>query len=117
MFRATLLFVLLCLAYTAGFANEPICSKVANEAETSSISYYPSAEATVIGKGSVNFYSAPSTECKMGNVYVVKGNFLTLYKSYKGWVNVMYIAKDGKDFIGWVPQNRVKTVGQYGHNP
>ena len=53
----------------------------------------------------------------MKGVFVVKDDYLTLYKSYKGWVNVMYIAKDGSDFIGWIPEKKVKIVGQYGRNP
>jgi len=29
----------------------------------------------------------------------------------------MYVAKDGEDFIGWLPESKVKIVGQYGSNP
>ena len=117
MFRATFLVFLLCFTSQACFANESICTKLAGEAEASGITYYPSAEAKVIGGGKVAFYSSPSAECKSKGVFVVTGNYLTVYKSYKGWVNVMYVAKDGEDFIGWLPENKVKIVGQYGRNP
>jgi len=116
MFRATFLFFLLCFTSLC-FANESNCTKFASQAETSGIPYYPSAEAKVIGNGKVGVYSSPNAECKIKGVFVVKGNYLTAYKSYKGWVNVMYVAKDGEDFIGWLPESKVKIVGQYGLNP
>lgn len=117
MFRATFLFFLLCLTSLACFANESICTKLAVEAETSGITYHPSAEAKVIGDGKVNFYSAPNAKCRMKGVFVVKNIYLTVYTLYKGWVNVMYVAKDGEDFIGWLPESKIKVMGQYGRNP
>ncbi|MFA6179327.1 MAG: hypothetical protein WC696_06935 [Candidatus Methylopumilus sp.] len=116
MFRATFLFFLLCFTSLVCCANESICTKLAGEAEASGIPYYPAAEVKVIGGGKVGFYSSPNAECKIKGVFVVKGNYLPVYKSYKGWVNVMYVAKDGEDFIGWLPENKVKVVGQYGRN-
>jgi hypothetical protein len=102
------------LAYSA---NVYICDKLAEEAETSGIGYYPSAEAKVIGIGKVSFYNAPNNQCKMKGVFVIKGNYLTVYKSYKGWVMAMYVAKNGEDFTGWLPESKVKVVGQYGQYP
>jgi len=111
MFRETILVFLLCCTNQICLADDSICSKLAGEAEASGITNYPSAEAKVIGSGKIGFYSAPNAECKIKGLYVVKGNYLTVYKSYKGWVNVMYLAKSGEDFIGWLPESKVKIVG------
>ena len=53
----------------------------------------------------------------MEGVFVVTGDVLTVYKSIGGWANVMYIARNGDDFMGWVLESRIMEVGQYGHNP
>lgn len=116
MFRVTFLFFLLYFTSLACFAVEPICTKLALNAESSSIAYYPPAEAKVIGSEEVSLYSAPHADCKIKALYVTKGSYLTVYKSYKDWVNVMYVVKDA-DFIGWLPERKVKIVGQYGRNP
>jgi riboflavin synthase alpha subunit len=53
----------------------------------------------------------------MKGIFVIKGDSLTVYKSYKDWFNVMYIAKDGEDYTGWVSSKQIKINGQYGNNP
>ena len=116
MFRVALFF-LLCFTSLVCSASESNCTKLADEAGDSGIPYYPSAEAKVIGGGKVGFYSSPNAKCKVKGVFVVKGNYLTVFKTYKDWVNVMYVAKNGEDFIGWLPESKVKIVGQYGRNP
>ena len=105
MFRAALFFLLFFTSLIC-FASEPNCTKLADEAETSGIPYYPLAEAKVIGSGKVGFYSSPNAECRIKGIFVVKGNYLTAYKSYKG-----------EDLIGCLPESKVKIVGQYGRNP
>ena len=117
VFRAGFLFFLLCSAVPASFANESACDKLGAKANASGIGYYPSAEAVIIGNKRVNFYTAPSAECKMKGVFVFKGDYLTLYKSYKGWVSVMFVGKNGESVEGWVQESKVNTVGQYGRNP
>ncbi|HSI44526.1 MAG TPA: hypothetical protein VK949_09305 [Methylotenera sp.] len=117
MFRAIFLFVLLCFCSLACFANQSICTKITSEAETSGILYYPTAEAKVIENGKVSLYSSPNTACKIKGMFVIKGNYLTVYKSYKGWVNVMYVANSGEDVIGWLPESKVKIMAQYGRYP
>lgn len=116
MFRPTFLVFLFCCANQVCLADDSSCTKLAVEAEASGISYHPPFEAKVIGNGKIGIYSSPNAECKINGVFVVKGNYLTVYKSYKGWINVMYVAKNGEDFIGWLPESKVKIVGQYGNN-
>ncbi len=116
MFRAIFLFFLLCFTNRPCIANESICTKLAAKAQSSAITYYPSAEGMVITSGKIGFYSSPNAECKIEGIFVVKDCYLTVYKSYKGWVNVMYVVKDGGDFIGWLPESKVKVLGQYGRS-
>lgn len=52
----------------------------------------------------------------MKGVFVIKDDVLTVYKTFNGWANVMYIAKNGDDFIGWVLEKGIKEIGQYGQN-
>lgn len=117
MLRATFLVILICCINQVCLADESVCNRLEGEAEASGISYHPPSEARVIGSGKIGFYSAPNAECKFKGLFVVKGNYLTVYKSYNGWINVMYVAKSGEDFIGWLPESKVKIVGQYGRNP
>ena len=68
-------------------------------------------EGRVIGHGKLIFYSAPNAQCQIKELLAEPGSSVTVYKPYKRWVNVMFIAKNGDDFVGWVPSNRVKVVG------
>ena len=116
MLRA-IFFVLLCFFTSASLADEAECTKLAARVDGPEYNYRPPLEAAVIGKGRLYFYSAPSERCKMKGVFVVPGDVLTVYKSFDGWANVMYIAKSGEDFMGWVLEKRINKIGQYGHNP
>jgi hypothetical protein len=115
MFQKSLLFFSIFLFNSVCFADDSICNKLASIAESSSgTSFHPPAEAKVIANGKIRLYSAPNTNCEIKDVHIPKGSYLPVYQSYRGWINVMYIAKDGKDFIGWLPDNKAKIIGQYG---
>lgn len=114
MLRISLLFFSACLLSLSCFADDSICNKLATLAERTGASYHPPAEAKVIASGEIRLYSAPNTSCEIKDAHIFQGNYLTVYQSYKGWINVMYIAKDGKDFIGWLPDSKTKIMGQYG---
>ena len=109
--------VLLCIFASAIFGGEAECSRLDARAGGPENNYRPPLEAAVIGKGRLYLHSAPSDRCQMKGVFVIEGDVLTVYKSFEGWANVMYIAKNGDDFMGWVLEKRIKGIGQYGHNP
>ncbi len=115
MLRKSLLLIPAYLLSVSCFADDSLCNKLATLAETSGASYHPPAEAKVIANGQIRLYGAPNTGCEIQDAHIFQGNYLTVYQSYKGWINVMYIAKDGIDFIGWLPDNKAKIIGQYGH--
>lgn len=109
--------VLLGTFASACFGGESECTRLDARAGGPEDNYRPPLEAAVIGKGRLNFHSAPSNRCQMKGVFVIGGDVLTVYKSFEGWANVMYIARNGDDFMGWVLEKRIKKIGQYGHNP
>ncbi|MEO6974780.1 MAG: hypothetical protein ABI144_02745 [Gallionella sp.] len=116
MFRL-ISIVLLSMFCSVSFAGETACKKIAEISGGPENNFRPPLEAVVIGNGRLYFYSAPNVQCQMKGVFVVKGDALTLYQTFEGWAEVMYIAKGGDDFMGWVKEDRVKVRGQYGNNP
>ncbi|HEY0842838.1 hypothetical protein [Methylotenera sp.] len=117
MFFRVIVLSLLCTATSLGYASESECSKLASRVDNAEENYRPPLEAKVIGNSRLYFHNAPSSKCQVKGVFVIKGDSLTVYKSYDGWVNVMFIGKDGEDFIGWVQESKIKVIGQYGRNP
>jgi hypothetical protein len=76
-----------------------------------SIPMQPSREGLVIGSGRLQFYQNPIQGCEIKDVFVVPGDYLTVFSatSDNGWVEVAYTnPKTGKDFSGWVQKNRVQ---------
>src|SRR5690606_37484228 len=102
-----------CFSGSACFANEPVCARLAGEAGAAGIAYYPSVEAKVTESEKAGFYSAPNAECIIKGVFIDKDSYLTVYKSHQGWVYAMYVARDGKDFMGWLPAGKIKMIGRY----
>ena len=63
----------------------------------------------------MQFYAAPSTDCALPGVFVIRGDSLIAYTAFKGWLSVAYIAADGRQVDGWVPENaRLKYSGRIG---
>ncbi len=46
----------------------------------------------------------------MKKVAVAKGDALAVYRSYDGWVNVRYVDKNGKDYMGWIQEFRMNEI-------
>lgn len=115
MFKTILFVVLNCLTQIS-FALEPACTELSKQASMDD-SYLPPLEGKVIGNKKLYFYTASDLQCKMKGIFLIKGDSLTVYSRYKDWFNVMYIAKDGEDYIGWVSSKQVKIIGKYGNNP
>jgi hypothetical protein len=110
-------FILLTCLIQISFAAEPTCARLSKQADSMDDNYRPPLEGKVIGNKKLYFYTAPDSQCKMKGIFVIKGDSLTVYSPYKNWLNVMYITKDGEDYIGWVSSKQVKIIGQYGNNP
>jgi hypothetical protein len=70
----------------------------------------------VVGKGRLQFYSAPNEHCPMDGVFVVRNDTLVAYaETDDGWTSVMYLnPKSGADHSGWVRSSRLKVTGTVG---
>lgn len=65
----------------------------------------------VTGKGRFYLYAAPDEKC-ITKVFVIPGDSLIGYSTYKGFHNIMYMnPKTGADFSGWVLSDRLKFTG------
>ncbi|MGC5700520.1 SH3 domain-containing protein [Pseudomonas sp. NFXW11] len=91
------------------------CAALNDKASQEAGAYRPPLEAKVIGEGRLHFHSAPNAACLNKQLFVVPSDGLTLYASTEdGWAQVMYIAKDGEDYSGWVEEKRLQQGEHYG---
>nr|BFD40789.1 hypothetical protein FFPRI1PSEUD_22880 [Pseudomonas sp. FFPRI_1] len=114
--RLVPLYGLLSLLPLPAQADAPVdCDTLSDNASLEAGEYRPPLEAKVIGEGRLHFHSGPDAACKNNKLYVIPGDGLTVYASSdKGWAQVMYIAKDGEDYTGWVEEKRLQLGGHYG---
>ncbi|WP_321906227.1 hypothetical protein [Burkholderia cenocepacia] len=94
------------------FAGGVDCSEAASDRANSLGDAFPHDHQLmdVIGKGRVQFYSAPNRVCVMKGVFVVPGDQITAYASYNGFASVQYVnVKNGNIVLGWIAENRIKT--------
>ncbi|MFO5701974.1 hypothetical protein ACLBSN_32945, partial [Klebsiella pneumoniae] len=47
-------------------------------------------------------------------VFVIPGDFITVYKPSGEWLNVMYLARGGKETSGWLLEMDVRLRQAYG---
>ncbi|NBF06438.1 SH3 domain-containing protein [Pseudomonas sp. Fl5BN2] len=91
------------------------CATLSDNVSLEAGAYRPPLEAKVIGAGRLHFHSGPNAACVNHTLYVVPDDVLTAYASSdNGWTQVMYIAKDGEDYTGWVEEKRLQLGGHYG---
>jgi len=116
--RLLSLYGLLSLLPLLAHAEAPVdCEALSDNVSLEAAEYRPPLEAKVIGEGRLHFHSGPNAVCMNKKVYVIPNDSLTVYASSdSGWAQVMYIAKDGQDFTGWVEEKRLKLLGHYGAN-
>lgn len=94
------------------FAGGGDCSEAASEKANSLGDSFPHDHQLmdVVGKGRVQFYSAPDRQCAMKGVFVIPGDRVSAYTSYNGFASVQYVnLKNGNIVLGWVDENRIKT--------
>ncbi|MFZ2727500.1 MAG: hypothetical protein WAX77_14690 [Methylococcaceae bacterium] len=74
--------------------------------------HYPSVPHPLWGQVINNksyFYSAPNKACINKKLFIIKGDFVTIYTPYDKWLSVMFInSRTGDDFMGWVLANTIK---------
>jgi len=116
LLRLLPLWGLLCVLSLPAQAEAPMdCATLSDNASLEAGEYRPPLEARVIGQGRLHFHSAPNAACVNKTLYVIPGDGLTVYASSEdGWAQVMYIAKGGEDYTGWVDEKRLLLGKHYG---
>ena len=78
--------------------------------------FLPPLSAVVVGKGRLQFYSAPGPNCAITGVFVIPKDELIAYaQSSNEWSSVMYSnPRTGKSVTGWVKSSRLKKTGNVG---
>lgn len=78
--------------------------------------FSPPLSEVVVGKGRLQFYSAPNLACAMTGVFVIPKDQLIAYaQSDEGWSSVMYTnPRTGNVITGWVKASRLKETGTVG---
>lgn len=67
---------------------------------------------TVIGRGRIQFYSAPEYSCKMKGIFILPNESVEAYTSYRGFTSVAYLnSRQSKPVLGWVRSNRLTPNG------
>ncbi|WP_204117513.1 hypothetical protein [Paraburkholderia sp. C35] len=89
------------------------CGNTSDLAEKKGI-YVPGdgSERQVIGKGRLQFYSAPDEKCKMEGVFVLPKERLNAYYEFEKYTSVIYInSKTNARASGWVKSDRLRPTG------
>lgn len=94
------------------------CIELDGEAEQFGIHIpSPLSGRVVIGKGRLQFYSAPDLSCKQFGTFILAGENVDAYLEYNEFISVLYInPKTGAEALGWVLGSRLKENG-YGIGP
>lgn len=116
--RAAVVTLALCASFATSHAHAEVpveCLRLAKATGGPDDNFRPPLSATVTGSKRAYFYSAPASQCIEKRVFVVPGDTVTVYKSYKTWYQVMYVSgKTGEDFEGWVAEGRLRLDGHLG---
>jgi hypothetical protein len=105
------------LASRTAWADSKQCQELADKVSGPDDNFRPPLGATAQPQAPskrVYLRSAPLEQCAAGQPFIVRGDNVTVYKPYKGWMQVMYIAKSGDDYSGWVKETELKMEGTMG---
>lgn len=101
-------------------STDPVLAKAScNEPQTGTKNapvLSPPLSEIVVGKGRLQFFSAPYVRCRTNGVFIVPGDQVISYaQTADGWSSVMYSnPKTGITQSGWVKSSRLKEVGAMG---
>jgi len=114
MFKAAALFTLTLLTGAPALAQAADVCKAEVPEEIILVERY---QYKVAGTGRLHLHTAPYDKCINKKVFVIPGDSLTAYTEAGPngeWTSVMYIAKNGDDYSGWVRTERLQFVGAMG---
>ena len=100
----------LILSTRAGLLFGQSCKTIEAAATTNGVRFpgYMSGQ-SVIGKGRLQFYSAPDRKCDLNGVFILPDESVQASMDYKGYTFVMYMKpRTGTGASGWVESARLK---------
>lgn len=98
------------------FAHEINCEKLSDEAEDKGSVIIPRITFEVATKGRLQFYSAPSDECIMPGIFIIKGDSIISQVEYNGWLQIAYIKKDNEMISAWIKNlTKLRKTGRIGN--
>ncbi|TDN69504.1 hypothetical protein [Paraburkholderia sp. BL10I2N1] len=109
---ASITLLLLCLIFFGNVAHAN-CKEFNNYSIKNGV-YIPGddSERQVIGKGRLQFYSAPDKKCKIAGVFILPGERVDAYTEYNNFTSVVYInVNTDANVTGWVQSDRLKPTG------
>jgi len=114
MYKAATLFTFALLACGHALA-EDVCKTGVQEEIVLAERY----QYKVAGTGRLHLHTAPNDKCVNKKVFVIPGDDLVAFTEageHGEWTSVMYVAKDGDDYSGWVRTERLRFMGAIGGN-
>jgi hypothetical protein len=111
-------FVIACALFSVAYGAVAVAESC-KEPEAGSDSaplFSPPHANVVIGKGRLQFYSAPNPKCAIEGVFVIpKDELISYAETNGGWASVMYAnPSTGKSVTGWVRASRLRETGNIG---
>lgn len=114
MYKAASLFTLALLAASPVLAADICKGDVPEEVVLAERYQYK-----VAGTGRLHLHTGPSEKCINKKVFVIPGDDLVAFTEAGEngeWTSVMYMAKNGDDYSGWVRTERLRFIGAMGGN-
>ena len=96
------------------FAAATFCEKRANDATGRGANFHPPVESRVKAVSGAWLHSAPHARCRISGEFIQHGVALTAYTTYRGWVYVMVVRKDGETPMGWIRERDLTLLKPYG---
>jgi hypothetical protein len=89
------------------------CKKLSDKAyKEGSMILGGDAEQIVVGRGRLQFYSAPSYSCKIMGIFILRGETVVTYTTFGRFTSVAYLnGKSNEPVTGWVESSRLKPTG------
>ncbi len=113
MQRTSVILAIAAFQICSSSASAQDCKEIEAAATTNGVRFpgYMSGH-SVIGKGHLQFLSAPDKKCDLSGVFILPGESVQAYMDYKGYTLVMYMnPRTGTDATGWVESARLKPNG------
>ena len=114
MYKAAFLFTFALLAGAPAMAADVCKGDVPEEIVLAERYQYK-----VAGSGRLHLHTGPDDKCINKKVFVIPGDDLVAFTEAGDngeWTSVMYVAKNGDDYSGWVRTNRLRFMGAIGGN-